>query len=171
MELWKTIEGASAYEVSNLGRVRRKAKKDGSCLKPTVNGSGYETVKLKQDENGKYRTHYLHRVVAEAFIPNLENKIDVNHKDGEKTNNHVSNLEWNTRKENINHAWEIGLFGSESILYEEDVTEIHKLYIPYNKEWNMERLAEMYDVSITTIHKALKVNLMELYLTDNYSFR
>jgi len=169
MEQWKTIECSIGYEVSNYGRVRRKAKKDGSCLKPTPNKLGYPLVKLKID--GKYKNQSIHRLVALAFIDNPENKKDVNHIDGDKTNNHVKNLEWMTRKENIDHAWETGLAESESILYEEDVIEINRLYIPYDKEWSTGKLAEMYDVSITTISKALKVDLAELYFTDNYSFK
>ena len=74
--------------------------KDGSVFKKMKpwNNSGYLNVKLE----GKH--HGVHRLVAEAFIPNPENKGDVNHKDGNKHHNHEANLEWATRKENINHG-------------------------------------------------------------------
>lgn len=67
------------------------------AMKPWLNG-GYKCVKL----NGKHES--IHRLVAKAFIPNPENKPEVNHIDGNKQNNHVSNLEWVTSKENINHG-------------------------------------------------------------------
>lgn len=67
------------------------------AMKPWLNG-GYENIKL----SGKHES--IHRLVAQAFVPNLENKPQVNHIDGNKQNNHYSNLEWVTEKENINHG-------------------------------------------------------------------
>lgn len=92
------------YEVSNLGYVSNYRK----ILKPYVINAGYKSVKLHS--NGKKSGKLIHRMVAEMFIPNLENKPDVNHKDGNKLNNHVDNLEWCTKSENMTHAVKIGLY-------------------------------------------------------------
>jgi hypothetical protein len=77
-------------------------------LKLFYNPKGYQQVNL-YGENCKYKTIYVHRLVAETFIDNIENKLEVNHIDGNKQNNNICNLEWCTRSENINHAYRIGL--------------------------------------------------------------
>lgn len=69
---------------------------------------GYRQVSL-YDNNGRQKLHYVHRLVTQAFVPNPENKPCVNHLDGDKLNNHVSNLEWATHKENAQHAYDTGL--------------------------------------------------------------
>ena len=71
---------------------------------------GYRAVDLAQ--NGIKKSKRVHRLVAEAFIPNPEKKISVNHKDGVKTNNRADNLEWVTPAENMQHAWATGLMQS-----------------------------------------------------------
>ena len=86
------------YEVSNLGRVRR----NGKILKPWKNNWGYLLVSLCK--NGIVRNARIHRLVALAFIPNPQNLPQVNHKDEDKTNNAVSNLEWCTAGYNINYS-------------------------------------------------------------------
>jgi len=75
-------------------------------LKPANNGIGYLQVFLKGYDN-KSRWYKLHRLVALTHIPNPENKSDVNHKDGDKANNHVDNLEWLTHQENIQHSFDV----------------------------------------------------------------
>ena len=106
-EEWKTIEGYDRYEISSFGRVRSKVfnKNEGSILKPTVNGAGYLCVFLykgKGDIRGK--AHRIHRLVAEHFIPNPSNLPCINHKDEDKTNNRVDNLEWCTHQYNDSYG-------------------------------------------------------------------
>ena len=116
-EIWKDIKGYEGiYQVSNLGKVKSLNYKRGKHekeIKQALNSRGYLEVGLF---NGKVKTHRVHRLVAQTFIPNPENKDEVNHIDGNKKNNAVSNLEWNTSKENVHHAWENKLicFSKES---------------------------------------------------------
>lgn len=78
------------------------------CVPTITNTAGYASIRLP-DKN-----HLIHRLVAQAFIPNPENKPQVNHKDGNKRNNNVTNLEWVTPKENVVHAVNTGLFKGTS---------------------------------------------------------
>lgn len=104
-ETYKTIKDYPNYEVSSGGRVRNT--KTGRVLRPSLNTGGYQHVGLPT--NGKPKSHYIHRLVASAFIPNPENKRTVNHIDGDKTNNRVDNLEWCDDGENQKHAYRTGL--------------------------------------------------------------
>lgn len=100
-EIWKDIDGYKGlYQISNKGRVKSLYKGSERILKPCDDGHGYYHIILCND--GVSKTFKLHRLVAQAFIPNLENKPQVNHKDENKLNNCVDNLEWSTAKENSN---------------------------------------------------------------------
>ncbi len=96
MEVWSLITG-SDYYTSNLGRIKNKK---GAILKGHIHRGGY--IRIDFNINGNCTQSYLHRLVAEAFIPNPENKPFVNHINGIKTDNRLDNLEWVTSKENAN---------------------------------------------------------------------
>ena len=98
-EYWNDIKGYPNYSVSNLGRVR--SKKTGRVLK-LYRTKGYLRVSLYNDAGRKCKL--VHRLVAEAFIPNPQNKPEVNHINGYKTDANVCNLEWATASENMSHA-------------------------------------------------------------------
>ena len=114
MEIWKPISGYEGfYEVSNLGRIRslerivecsdgRKRKIKDRTLKGSSYSGGYSGVTLHKD--GCAKSVNIHLIVAEAFVPNPLEKEEVNHKDENPSNNHASNLEWVTHKENINYS-------------------------------------------------------------------
>lgn len=104
---WKTINGFTNYEISNLGEVRNKTTK--YILKGRLSKSGYYQVSIKEDATNKFKNQYIHRLVALHFLENRENKREVNHKDGIKTNNTVENLEWTTSSENQKHRHLIGI--------------------------------------------------------------
>lgn len=106
MEVWKDIPGTDGeYRISNHGKVM--TAKTGRTLSPAIDARGYERVCLfKKDRTHRYK---VHRLVAITFIPNPENKEQVNHKDGNKRNNSVDNLEWVTNAENMHHSRANGL--------------------------------------------------------------
>ena len=100
-EQWKVIDFASNYEVSNTGFVRNKTTEYILKGRETVNG--YLQVSLKIDNKNKFMNKYIHRLVAQFWLSNIDNKKEVNHIDGNKKNNNMLNLEWVTAKENSNH--------------------------------------------------------------------
>ena len=107
MEEWRDIPGyESFYQVSNLGNVRSIRFNKIRNMK-SWDSNGYRAVELYLNNNGY--TVGIHRLVALAFIPNPENKPEVNHKDRNRSNNNVENLEWVTQSENIAHAYRSGV--------------------------------------------------------------
>ena len=115
---WKDVVGYEEnYKVNNYGEIVSKSRRiyngkgyylsKEKTIKQVLNHKGYPCVYLSKDGKDKYMQ--VHRIVAQAFIPNLLNKPQVNHKNGIKTHNRVENLEWCTNGENQKHAWSNGL--------------------------------------------------------------
>ena len=109
-EVWKGVKEYPNIEVSNFGRLRNK--KTNRILKQSVSEWGYKYVHLF---NGHHANKYVHKLVAEAFLPNPEKKPQVNHIDGNKFNNNLENLEWVTYSENNKHAYDTGLKNSKGV--------------------------------------------------------
>lgn len=138
-EIWKDIKGyEKLYQISNLGRVRSlnhiasKGVKDimykGKILKPFLDGKkNYLQVCLSK--NNQKKKFLIHRLVAETFIDNFEHKREVNHKDGNKQNNCVDNLEWVTSKENKKHAWENGYYDTDRFKIRKSLKNSKKITI------------------------------------------
>lgn len=123
-EIWKPIaECNGEYYVSNCGRVKSLKFGKERILKQATNQNGYLFIIIHR-KNHKQRYSKIHRLVALAFIPNPNNKPQVNHKDGDKCNNHIDNLEWVTNSENIKHAWDNGLNEKIRIAKSKPVTDI-----------------------------------------------
>jgi hypothetical protein len=125
MIVWRPVKDyENFYEVSNTGEVRSLERRSIDSLgRPYTKRSrliksritkGYKEVRLSNFK-GKRTPKSLHRLVACAFIPNVYNKPQVNHKDGNKLNNDSSNLEWVTASENIKHAYDIGLKSAKGV--------------------------------------------------------
>lgn len=166
-EEWVDIKtDRDTYELSNYGRFRKKARigprgyyVKGRDIKPNDNSSGYLRVSMRI--NGKVKYYFVHRLVATYFIPASPGRDFVNHKDGNKHNNHVSNLEWCTRSENQTHAVNHGLTRPNPARGEmhwsakltwDDVREIRSKYKKGDKELGQCALAKKYNTTQSNIY-------------------
>lgn len=168
-ELWKDIEGYKGlYQVSNLGRIKRlehenkfgnrKRMLKEKIMKLNENKHGYRGVNFSI--NGKVKAQSVHRLVATYFIPNVENLPEVNHKNGDKSNNKYFNLEWCSRKENMRHAHDNNLInhkGTNSILSKLEAEEVIEIRTVYNAEAiTYQQLAEKFGVGTSTIGRVIR---------------
>jgi hypothetical protein len=154
-EQWKDIEGYNGlYRISTMGRVKSFHKKNAKILSPVFYGDYYG---VQLCINGNKKKHYIHRLVAESFIINCDNKNQINHIDGNKLNNTVSNIEWCTASENRLHAVDTGLLkvrgesNPQSKLTKEDVLEIRGMY--GTGCFSQYQIADMYDVAVMQINR------------------
>ena len=161
-EVWKDIEGYEGlYQVSNFGnikslpRIRHNGKgtyiQKEKLLKQTFTSTGYKKVELCKD--GKRKGFKVHRLVAIAFIPNPDNKPEVNHIDGNKINNNIDNLEWVTSSENTIHAYETGLNPNKKELDEKEI-----IYMYCELNMTMQEIAKHFNVPIKSIKRRLEDN-------------
>lgn len=152
-EVVKIIREYKNYWISENGKVISLYR--GKILSTRLNETGYHMVSLSF--NGyELKTHLVHRLVAGEFVPNLENKPQVNHINGDKSINHYSNLEWCTSQENIIHAYHTGLAISKkgedshrSKLSNDQANEIRQYF--HDKTYTVPVLADRYKISVRTV--------------------
>ena len=162
MEVWKDVVGfEDLFSISSLGRFY--SKRSNKILKTHINKLGYEGLATKVNYQNKY--FRIHRVVAEAFLPNLEDLPEVNHKDGCPSNNEVSNLEWCDRSTNLQHSYDLlgrqnpkGFENPCFSLDKESVDFILNNYKPRCREFGSRALGRLFKVDHTTILKIIKDN-------------
>lgn len=153
--MWKNINGYDGkYQVNELGEVRSVKYKNPRILKHELVGRGYPVVCLCN--HGSVNHVYIHHLVANAFLTKPEDKQIINHKDGNKLNNQVSNLEYVSYSENNQHAYDTGLHGRgekhyNAKLSESDVKQIKK----EGKRNTYQDIADKYNVSKATVRDIL----------------
>jgi len=165
-EKWADVAGfEGVYQISDLGNIRslpriidygtHKQTHKGRILKPQPNSKGYLRIVLTWD--GKREVKFIHRLVAEAFVPNPENKPQVNHKDGNKLNNHAANLEWVNNSENQKHGRRSGLIttlhGEQKPGHKLTESDVRFILI---SDLSSKLLAKRFGVSTQTIYDIRK---------------
>lgn len=173
MENWKKIPKYPLYEASNLGNIKTfnwKNQGKEKIMKPALDGSGYLRTML-MNENGKFDTIKVHRIIAQTFIENPLNKPQVNHLNCVKTDNRVINLEWATASENQIHAYKEqrrnnrGENNPATSLKDKDVLDIRSKYTygrkggkPINGQVTKGMLAKEYGVGVHVIKEIVTNN-------------
>lgn len=152
-EVWEKVNGYENYEVSSHGKVRKNYATSTIILKPMINEYGYASVDLW--ENGKRKRHKIHRLVAIAFLPNPMMLNEVNHIDGNKLNNRMSNLQWCTRSENIKHAYRTNLTHGRRLLSTEEIAFVKEHYKKRDDKYNAYKLAAMFNVKPYVIYNVI----------------
>lgn len=104
-EIWKNIPGYPNYEASNLGRIKTNNTNPPKIRKIQLAKNGYQQIKLSQNNHNSLLR--VHRVVAQTFIPNPDNLKEIDHIDGDKQNNSITNLRWCSRHTNLKHVYEL----------------------------------------------------------------
>lgn len=169
--VWYDIPGISGYQVTKDGQVRSHFENYGKprVRKPSITRAGYKRVNLQL--SGKTKWFLVHRLIAMAFLPQVEGKTYVNHKDGDKLNNTSENLEWCTLKENSRHAYDRGLntgivkaYQAHQKLTDEQVQDIRRLKGAISPKI----LATTYGVSIWTVYQIhANTRRGRVFTTDN----
>lgn len=165
MKEWKKLiypgipNGKNRFLISSCGELMNE--KSGKIYKQETLRTGYQSVRVGFGRYGRLSI-IIHKAVACTFIPNPEHMPMINHKDGDKTNNRVDNLEWCTCGYNVKHAYDNGLIkkqigekNHQSKLKESDVIEIRNQYKSGSNESSMRALAKKYGVSRNVILKII----------------
>lgn len=171
-EIWKTVvyqqKEFPDFEISNQGNLRNV--NTNKIYKQWINKKGYCQVCVSIGGRNKKKVFKIHKAVAETFIPNLENKPQVNHIDGNKTNNNVKNLEWVTSQENICHAYDLGLEvplrgvkNPYAKFTKDQVNYIRDNYIPKDKAFGCRALAKKFN---TNHHRISDIVNYKTYVND-----
>ena len=175
-EIWKDVKGFEGiYCVSNLGNVKSYSRMTvggvrnrfvcGRLMKTKVNRGGYVVVHLRNIDKNVYPL--VHRLVAEAFIPNYDNKPTVNHINGIKTDNAVVNLEWSTHSEQMIHAIGTGLyvqpdiskytrFGENAHNCKVNDTEVEEIKSLRKTGLTYEKIGKIYGIGISQVFRICK---------------
>lgn len=159
VEIWKDVVGYEGfYVVSNKGNVKslkrkvdyRGSKKIIPAQKMTIRIDKYGYPRVALCKNGKQKHYRVHRLMALAFIPNPEMKLTVNHKDSNKSNNNLDNLEWATYAENNDHCLK---FGKRKFDVDEEL-----LVEKYKSGYTMKQVGKIMGISSASVYKFLKLN-------------
>ena len=153
-EIWKTIPGYIGIQVSNIGRIKKNTKKNDNRIIEVFpkDTDGYYKCSI-QKLDGTWTSSYVHRLVALAFIPNNENKPCVNHKNSNRIDNTMDNLEWVTHKENVLHSYISGrrkqckIVPRNTILTDYQVSQIDTL----RNYYTLNQLSKLFNISYTSI--------------------
>jgi hypothetical protein len=172
---WKKIfinnEIKTHYKVSNKGKVKNSLTN--KRLSPGKDKDGYLQV-IIYDVNGKAWTRKIHRLVALAFIPNPKNYPEINHINGDKTDNSVKNLQWVTRKENMEHAWKIGLaratrlYGEKNPKNKFSEKQIHHVCELLEKDYSVKDINKHTGVSKSII-RGIKNGVIWKHISTQYN--
>lgn len=145
----KIIDGYENYTISDEGYVTNELT--GKILKGKFAGRGYRVVNLFKD--GKFKNHYIHRLVAIAFLPNPDNLPEVNHKDEDKTNNKVENLEWCSHKYNMNYGTgqQRRVMNTDFKAIHEKIKNLHLDYKAIAAKKNMKEISKKYSKQVINL--------------------
>ena len=161
VEVWKDIPNYEGfYQASSFGRIKSFHRhKKGKILKPATDAIGRKQVCLVK--NSVHKHMRVHRLVMLAFIPNPLNKATVNHKDGNPSNNYLTNLEWATLSENIQHAYDNNL----NFRYNLNIDDLkHKHYVD---KMNIQDIAKLYEIDRCVIERHFKQNNLKIIKRRN----
>lgn len=143
-EIWKDVQNwEGLYQVSNFGNVRTLHYKKPYLMHPVIDKKGYARVSFVVKNSKKYFRYGVHRLVAEAFIPNPNNLPCINHKDEDKTNNRVDNLEWCTVEYNNNYG--TGKWRSGDARRGRKFSELHLEHLRESHAKSQGKLVNQYD--------------------------